>query len=101
MQLVLQAQIAPPQPWIDPINDPLDCRSIANIEVQVSGVPSTGYAPVRSLDGKTYFPCLVFDTRYNDTTAITAEGIYSVPGGGFLKFSAGAGSTVTVRGSNT
>ena len=68
-----------------------------DVEIQVVGTPSTPYVPTRSLDGTTFVACNAYDKDGTVVTSISAAGIYSLKGSGFLKMSAGAGSTITIR----
>lgn len=81
------------------VNDVWDCTSTESVEVQVAGNPSTPYQFQRSLDGQNFVNCLAYDEAGNSYSTITAAGIYSFSGGGFLRFNAGAGSTLTRRAS--
>ncbi len=74
-----------------------DVRDYSDIEVQFVGTPTTPYQPQRSLDGVEFVNTLAFDGVGNSYATITAAGIYSFDGNGYLKFSAGAGSTLTRR----
>jgi hypothetical protein len=90
---------AGPQAWPDPVNDALDVRAFENVEFQVVGTPGVAYAPQRSLDGNTFVACNVFDKDLNPLASISAAGIYTMDGGGYVKLAGGSGSTVTVRAS--
>lgn len=79
------------------VNDVWDCTATAEVEVQVAGNPSTPYQFQRSLDGQNFVNCLAYDEAGNTYSTITAPGIYSFSAGGFLRFSAGAGSVLTRR----
>ncbi|WP_338643357.1 hypothetical protein [Novosphingobium olei] len=85
-----------PEAWASP-STAFDARLFGTVEVQFVGAPSTAYQPQRSLDGTTFVNCLAYDEAGNSSTTITAAGIYSFTGYGFLKFSAGDGSTLTRR----
>jgi hypothetical protein len=74
-----------------------DVRKFSDIEVQFVSAPSTPYQPQRSLDGTNYVNCNAYDASGATLTTITAAGIYSFDGNCYLKFSAGAGSTLTRR----
>lgn len=68
-----------------------------DVEVQFTGTPGTPYTPVRSLDETNFFPCNAYDKDGNVVSSISVAGIYAFDGGGWLKFSAGAGSVLTLR----
>jgi len=85
-----------PQSWSSPTTA-WDVRDYTDIEVQFVGTPSVAYQPQRSLDGANYVNTLAFDEAGVSYSTITAAGVYSFSGGGYLKFSAGAGSTLTRR----
>lgn len=85
-----------PETWATPTTA-WDVRDYSDVEVQFVSTPSTAYQPQRSLDGVNYVNTLAFDQRGNTYTTITTAGIYSFDGCGYLKFSAGAGSTLTRR----
>ncbi len=86
------------EPWSTPANA-WDVTNFSDVEIQVDGNPSTAYQPQRSLNGDVYYNCIAYDGSGNAYSTITAPGIYSFPGLGYLKFSAGAGSTITRRAS--
>lgn len=86
-----------PTTWSTPTATPQDARLYGDIEVQFVGTPSTPYTPVRSLDGTNFVAANAYDKDGNAVTSINAAGIYSFDGGGYLKFSAGAGSVLTMR----
>lgn len=85
-----------PQAWEAP-GTAWDVTNYSDVEVQFVGTPGTAYQPQRSLDGATFVNCLAYDEAGISYSTITAAGIYSFSGGGFIKFSAGAGSTLTRR----
>lgn len=85
-----------PQSW-DDRSLAWDLRDFSEAEVQFVGTITTPYQPQRSLDGSNYVNTLAFDQAGNSYATITAAGIYSFDGGGYLKFSAGAGSSLTRR----
>lgn len=85
-----------PEVWSVP-GTAFDVRLFSDVEVQFAGAPGTPYQPQRSLDGSTFVNCLAYDEAGNSYSTITAAGIYSFTGGGFLRFSVGAGSTLTRR----
>ena len=87
---------ARPSTWTDP-SVAIDVTSYADVEIQIVGTPSTPYVPTRSLDGTTFVACNAYDKDGTVVTSISAAGIYSLKGSGFLKMSAGAGSTIYVR----
>lgn len=93
---VKQAYVTP-ETWATP-STAWDVRDLSDIEVQVVTTPGTAYQPQRSLDGTNYVNCLAYDEAGTSYSTITTAGIYSLSGGGYLKFSAGAGSTITRRG---
>jgi hypothetical protein len=74
-----------------------DVRDYSDVEVQFVGTPSVAYQPRRSLNGTDYVDVLAYDQQGNSYSTITAAGIYSLDGGGYLLFSAGAGSDITRR----
>lgn len=82
--------------WADP-SVAFDVSGLGDVEIQVDGVPTTPYQPQRSLNGTTFYNCPAYDEAGNVYTTITAPGIYSLSGQGFVKFSAGAGSILTRR----
>lgn len=89
-------------PQIDPAlwSDPTvaqDMRDFIDVEVQVVGTPSVAYAPQRSLDGTNFVATNAYDKDGNTVTSITAAGIYSLEGGGYLKLTGGSGSVITIR----
>lgn len=66
-----------------------DVRLYSDVEIQVVGTPSVAYTPQRSLnstDGSdgNYVACNAYDKDGNAVTTITAAGIYSLDGGGWL-----------------
>jgi hypothetical protein len=85
-----------PETWATPATA-WDVRKYGDVEVQFVTTPGTPYQPQRSLDGATYVNCNAYDASGNPLATITAAGIYSFDGAGYLKFSAGAGSTLTRR----
>jgi len=85
-----------PETWTTP-STAWDVRQYSDAEVQFVTAPSTPYQPQRSLDGTNYVNTLAFDQAGTSYSTITTAGIYSFDGGGYLKFSAGAGSTLTRR----
>lgn len=85
-----------PETWTTPATA-WDVRDYSDIEVQFVTTPGTAYQPQRSLDGTNYVNCLAYDEAGTSYATITAAGIYSFGGNGYLKFSAGAGSTLTRR----
>lgn len=82
--------------WADP-TVAQDMRRFSDIEIQVVGTPSVAYTPQRSLDGTNYVATNAYDKDGNVVTSISAAGIYSLDGGGWLKLTGGSGSTVTIR----
>lgn len=95
-ELRLGLKIILPETWTTPTTA-WDVRDYADVEVQFVGTPSTAYQPQRSLDGTNFVNTLAFDQAGNSYATITAAGIYSFDGNGYLRFSAGAGSTLTRR----
>lgn len=85
-----------PEIWATP-STAWDVRDYTDVEVQFVGTPSTPYQPQRSLDGTNYVNTPAFDQVGASYSTITVAGIYSFNGSGYLKFSAGAGSTLTRR----
>lgn len=86
-----------PQAWTDP-TVAMDFYRFTDVEVQIVGAPGANYTPYRSLDGgTTYVACNAYDNDGAKVTAISAAGIYSLPGGAMLKLTGGSGSTVYVR----
>lgn len=85
-----------PEPWSD-TTAAWDVRACADAEVQFVGTPATPYQPQRSLDGANYVNTLAYDQSGTSYSTITVAGIYAFDGNGYLKFSAGAGSTLTRR----
>jgi len=85
-----------PSIWVDP-SASLDLTPYPDVEIQVIGTPGTPYVPTRSLDGTTFVACNAYDKDNATVTSISTAGIYTLKGGGYLKFSAGAGSTIYVR----
>lgn len=99
LALVLGADLASPRlpaSWATPTTAQ-DVRYYSDVEVQVVGAPAVAYTPARSLDGANYVAANAYDKDGNAVASISAAGIYSFDGGGFLKFTAGAGSTLTIR----
>jgi hypothetical protein len=80
-----------PATWSDPTTA-FDARLYTDIEIQVVTTPSVAYAPQRSLNGTDFPPCNAYDKDGNTVTSITAAGIYSLDGGGYLRM---AGAVVT------
>lgn len=85
-----------PQSWADPAVA-FDARAYSDVEVQLVGTITTPYQPQRSIDGTNYVSVSALDDAGASYATITAAGIYSLPGNGYLKFSAGAGAVVTRR----
>ena len=86
-----------PQAWSDP-TDPINFAYFTDVEVQIVGTPGANYTPYRSFDqGTTYVACNAYDKDGAKVAAISAAGIYSLPGGAMLKLTGGSGSTVYVR----
>lgn len=85
-----------PEIWSDPTAGQ-DVREYSDVEIQIVGTPSVAYTPQRSLDGTNYVATNAYDKGGNVVTSITAAGIYSLDGGGYLKLTGGSGSTVTIR----
>ena len=85
--------------WTDP-TAAVDVRAAEDAEIQVIGTPSVAYAPQRSLNGTNFTPCNAYDKDGNAVASITAAGIYSLDGGGWLKLTGGSGSTFVIRAGN-
>jgi len=85
-----------PSTWVDP-SVAIDLTPYADVEIQIVGTPSTAYVPTRSLDGTNFVACNAYDKDNTTVTSISAAGIYTLKGSGFLKMSAGAGSVITIR----
>jgi len=85
-----------PYAWTDPTAAEVFIQ-YGDVEIQVIGTPGTAYVPTRSLDGTTFVACNAYDKDGTVVTSISTAGIYTLKGGGHLKFSAGAGSTIFVR----
>jgi hypothetical protein len=85
-----------PSSWSDP-SVAYDVRDYTDVEVQVVGAPGVAYAPQRSLDGTTFVACNAYDLDGSPVTSISAAGIYSMDGGGYVKLATGSGSTVYIR----
>lgn len=85
-----------PEAWATPTTA-WDVRAYATVKVQFVTTPSTPYQPVSALDGTNFANCLAYDEQGNSFSTISAAGTYLFPwaAGGYLKFSAGAGSTLT------
>lgn len=94
--LLIYGSILLPEAWSTPTT-PFDARAYSDVEVQFVGAPSVAYQPQRSLDGTNYVNCLAYDEAGNSYSTITAAGLYVFSGNGYLKFSAGSGSTLTRR----
>ena len=84
-----------PEPWVD-TTVALDVRPYADVEVQLVGL-ATAYTPQRSLDGTNFVACNAYDKDGNAVSTISADGIYRLPGSGYLKLITGTGATVTIR----
>ena len=87
--------------WADP-TIAQDVRIYSDVEIQVVGTPSVAYTPQRSLNSTTgsdgnFVACNAYDYQGNAVSTITAAGIYSLDGGGWLKLTGGSGSTFTIR----
>jgi len=80
-----------PATWSPP-STAFDARLYSDIEIQVVTTPSVAYAPQRSLDGTNFVATNAYDKDGNTVTSITAAGIYSLDGGGYLRM---AGAVVT------
>jgi hypothetical protein len=87
--------MAGPYPWDS--TESWKATEFSDIEIQVVGVPSTPYQVQKSLDGVNWRNCSVYDETDAKVSTITAEGFFYPPGNCYLKFSAGAGSTITRR----
>lgn len=85
-----------PETWTTPTTV-WDVRDYADVEVQFVGTPGTAYQMARSLDGTNYLPIPGYSGDGTENATITAAGIYRFSGNGYLKFTAGAGSTLTRR----
>ena len=96
MSAIVQIANEPPSLWADP-TVAFDARYYGDVEIQVVTTPGVAYAPTRSLDGTTFVACNAYDKDGNTVTSITAAGIYSLDGGGYLKLPTGSGSTITIR----
>lgn len=82
--------------WADP-TVALLVEDYEEVDLQVIGTPGAGYTPQRSLDGTNFVACNAYDKDLNIVTSITAAGIYTVEGGGWIKLTGGSGSTVIAR----
>ncbi|SMD11952.1 hypothetical protein SAMN06272759_1582 [Novosphingobium sp. B1] len=87
-----------PQSW-DDRSVAWDLRDFSEAEVQFVGTIATPYQPQRSLDGTNYVNCRAYDEVGTSYSTIAVAGIYVFDGGGYLKFSAGAGAALTRRAS--
>lgn len=85
-----------PETWTVP-STAWDVRDYTDIEIQFVGTPSVPYQPQRSFNGTNFVNCLAYDEAGNSYATITAAGIYSFSGSGYLMFSAGSGSTLIRR----
>jgi hypothetical protein len=75
-----------------------DLRNYGSAEVQVAGLSGGDtIAFTRSLDGTNYKAVSWIDQSFATGSTVSADGIYSLPGGGYLKWTkTGAASTPTV-----
>lgn len=86
-----------PVSWASP-STAFDARLAGDVEVQLVGAITTPYTPQRSLDGTNFVACNAYDKDGAVLSAISAPGIYSLDGGGYLKLTGGAGITsATIR----
>lgn len=92
-----------PTTWADgSVATDLSTNSMSAAEVQVDSISGgDSIAFTRSLTGGTYYAfTAIYDQNGNAVTSITAPGIYSLRGGGLLKYTkTGSASTpvVTIR----
>lgn len=84
-----------PETWNTP-GTAWDVTNYGDVEIQIAGTITTPYQPQRSLDGSNFVNCLAYDEAGNSYSTISAPGIYSLSGGGFLRLNAGAGTGITV-----
>lgn len=84
-----------PQKWDDPTSAN-DYHMFADVEVQIIGL-SVAFTPQRSFDGSNFVACNAYDKDGNTVTSISADGIYSLPGGAYLKLISGTATAVYVR----
>jgi hypothetical protein len=77
---------------------PYDARLYGSAEAQVTGLSGGDtIAFTRSLDGTNYATVSWIDQTFATGSTISANGIYSFPGGGYLKWTqTGSASTPTV-----
>ena len=86
--------------WTSP-STAKDLRIYGDVEIQVIGTPSAPYIPSRSGNNSNFVPSIAYDgDTGNPLTSITAAGFYRLIGTGYMKFTAGAGSTILLRSGN-
>ena len=85
-----------PEVWTTPTTA-WDVRAYGSVSVQFVTTPGTAYQAQFSRDGTNYIDCIAYDQQGTPYSVISAAGIYLFPlaAGGYLKFSTGAGSTLT------
>lgn len=86
------------QVWSDP-TVPISFSNYGDVEVQLDGTVS-GVGFSRSIDGVTYYPCKIFSNDGSFFTTVSVPGIYRLPGGGYLKRTAGTSDATYYRASN-
>ena len=73
---------------------PLDVREVTLVEIQVNGTITTPYTIQRSLDGVNFFTTTgIKNEDLTTTTTVSASGLYSIPGGCYIKLISGVGMT--------
>lgn len=87
------------QTWEDP-TVPQSFSNYGDVEVQLDGTVS-GVGFSRSVDGASYYPCLMFADNFTYSTTVSSPGIYRLPGGGYLKQTSGSPATVTTYRAST
>lgn len=71
-----------------------DFLAYAVVEVQLDGTVS-GVGFSRSIDGVTFYPCSFIDSNFDVGSTTSSPGIYSFPGGCYLKQTSGSPATKT------
>jgi hypothetical protein len=89
-----------PASWGDP-TVAYDLRDWPVAELQVITAPGVAYAPQRSLNNTDFVATNVRDKNGQLVSSITAAGIYTIEGGGYIKLTGGSGSTFVVRAAET
>ena len=92
--------VSAPASWAD-TTVPQDFRMFSSVRLQVTGISGT-WTPTMSLTASgTYASVSIYDYQGAAAASITTNGIYVLPGGGWLKLTGGSGGTFVVSAYST